>query len=561
MDEADREEEDAPAREDSDLHAAMDLSPELQVESSRKRKREQLDEHDHPETPLSSIALAGSLASSPQDALDEPMSGLSEPNALEQTKDMVDLEPLSHRRSNMSFTGRGQDFIEVAQVIAHHALSGLLQSRIECYEESNLVGQSMPDRSLQNMMTHLVLTFFPTNKRCSLKEYASLWEKNPASVSREQLLLNQRSLKPTHIAGGLTSTGHSIFKLDSPYTRVRRNGTSTEISASALSFWEELSLGPSHETKDNDVFCVCPKNIYIEAGVMAFLNMMKGAYQSCNLGSHNLGASLADCSNRIVTAPMNPNPDTLLQNIATTCEGLGTKLPELGLQSGTIVIYIINPFKDQQYLPGLCNAFLRLPNAYRVALEKRRLEGQRNLVMQIVPLDLVWSPECIAMPSPADYRRLAFEVYNKCDTSERGHHRDSNFTTTPAIRLAKTMPKSIDFKLISESSAPFMQTDNFVHMSYSWDASNEWLAAIWTDNVGILSWRACYWLGKNKEMPWKSLFEALKEILETSFGMLHPPNAPWRLIVCKDSPIAKMENDGEHPSLLLRFCAAKLTIK
>ena len=546
LDKADGEEEDVPASGDAEFDAAMDLPLAILAEPSRKRKREQLDEHEHPVTPFSSVPLAESLTGSPQNTLDEPVSGVSGKRSLKQTKDMVDLEPLSPGRSKPCFTGRGQDFIEVAQLIAHQALSGLLQSQTESYEEVNLAGKSVLDRSIQNRMTRLISTLFPTNKRCSLKEYVSLGVKYPGGVLREQAVLNQRNLKPSHIAGGLTHTGQSIFKLDSPYTRIRRNGISTEISASALSFWEELSLGPSYETKDNDVFCVCPKHIYIEAGVMAFLNMIKGAYQSCNLGSHDLGASRAEYRKRIVTAPMDGSPENLLRSIAATCEGLGTKLSELELQSGTTVIYVINPFKDQQYLPRLFDAFLRLPKAYRAALEKRRLEGQNSLVMQIVPLELVWSPKCIVVPSPADYRRLAFEVYNKSATAESGSRRDSHFMSTPAIRLTKNVPKSIDFKLASDSPAPFLQSDNCVHVSYSWDANNEWLAAIWTDNLGILSWRACYCLGKNEESPWRPFYETVREIFETSFEMLHPPNAPWRLFICKDSPIAKIESDGKH---------------
>ena len=543
--EADDEEEDASASEDSDSHNEMDPSIDLQAEPSRKRKREQLDEDDHPVTPSSSIPLAESAANSHQNELDEPV---SVPKVLEQTTDMLNLESRSHGRSKPSLTGGGQAFVKVAQMIAHQAVSGSLQSQTECTEETNMVGDSTPDRSLQRTMTQLLSTFFPDNKRCSLKEYASLGEKSPATVSREQAILNQRSIKPSHMTGGLTAMGQSIFKLDSPYTRVRRNGVSIEISASALPFWEELSLEPSHETKDIDVFCVCPKNKYVEEGAEAFLNMIKGAYQSCNLGSHDLGASLTDHSERIVTALMDAtNPENSLQNIASTCEGLGTKLPELRLQSGTTVIYIINLFTDKQNLPGLCDALLKLPSSYFAALEKRRLERHNDLVMQIVPLELVWSPERIVVLSPADYRRLAFEVYNECG-------REPYFMSTPAIRLAKAVPKTIDFKLVSESSALVMRSDNCVHVSYTWDVTNEWLTASWTDNLGVLSWDACYWLGKNEGTPWKPFYESYKEILETSFEMLHPSNAPWRLFICKDSPVRKMENDGKHPSVFSCLC-------
>ena len=545
--EADVEEEDTDAPEDSEFDGATNLSLGSQVEPSRKRKREQLDEDDHFVTPSGSIPLAGSLAGSPRTKLDETMSDFSKPNTLEQATDIPDFVARLHGSSGPSFTGRGQTLIKVAQLVAHQAVSGLLQSRTSFSDETDLVGQSISDHSVQDTMTQMLTAFFPANKRCNLREYASLGERNPASISKDQVVLHQKNLKPSHIAGGFTGTSQSIFKLDSPYTRVRRNGVSTELSASALSFWEELSLGPAHEPKDIDAFCVCPKNKYIEEGVVAFLNMIKGTYQSCNLGTHELGlgASLADYSERIVTVPLDASkPEKFLQDIAATCGRLGTELLELGLQNGTTVIYIINPFKDQQYLPGLCDALSRLPESYGAAREKRRPEREDDFVMQIVPLDLVWSPESVVVPSPAEYRRLAFEIYNQCATSESGQNRKPDFISAPAVCLAKPIPKAIDFKLVSESWAPLMQSDSCVHVSYAWDTTSEWLAAIWTDNLGVLSWRACYFLGKNKDKPWKPFYEVVKEVLETSFEMLQPPNAPWRLFLCKDRPMLKQENDG-----------------
>ena len=526
----------------------MNLSLGSHAEASRKRKRERLDdENDHIVTPSSPVPQVESPPGSTRKHLDVPTSDSSKPDTLERVKDTAGHQDRLRGTACPPFIGRGQALINAAQIIAHQAVSGLLRSETELSEEINLAGLDFLDRPIQKTMTHLLKTFFPANKRCNLKDYASLGEKNPASGSRDPVMLNPRNVKPTHVVGGLTSTGRSIFKLDSPFTRVRRNGVSTELAASALSFWEELSLGPAHEPKDVDAFCVCPKSKCIEEGVMGFLTMIKGAYQSCNLGTHDLGASLTDYSERIVTVPMNAKePDQFLQDIAATCESFGTKLPELRLQNGTTVIYIVNPFKDQQYLPRLCDALSRLPNSYGMAREKLRPEKRDDLVMQIVPLDLVWSSEFIVVPSPAEYRRLAFEIYNQCPSSQSGQDPELDYNSAPAICLAKAIPKTIDFKLASESSAPLTKSDNCVHVSYAWDTVSEWLVAIWTDNLGILSWRACYYLGRNVEKPWKPFFDVVKEILETSFDMLRPPNAPWHLFVCKDRLMLKQEKEGEY---------------
>ena len=538
------EEGDSFKKEDSNSPDAVEISPGLRAVPSRKRKREQLDEDNHPMSPSSPDPPAETTAGSPHNSLDQPIPDLSEPKTAENMKAVLNPEPRANGRSIQSFTGRGQAFIEVAQMVAHQAVSGVLESQTEYSEENKMVQETI-DQSFEYTLMDLLPQVFPTIKRCSLKEYVSLGERNQANVPREQVTSNQRNLKPTHMAGG-TTMGHSIFKIDCPYTCVQRHGVSIDISVPALSFWEELSLGPSYEHKDINVFCVCPNNKYIEEGVMSFLNMVKGTYQSCNLGSHDLGGSPARNGNRIRTVPIDASkPDEFLQNIGAACERLGIELPELGLQHSTNVIYIINPFHDQQYLPGLYDALSMLPKACHSVLEKRRPDRHYDLVMQMVPLGLVWSPERIVVPSPADYRRLAFEVYDKCVVSGSDPNREMYFMTAPAIRLAKAMPKTIDFKLVSESSAPFIQSDNCVHVAYSWDASNEWLAACWTDNLGVLSWRACYCLGKNAGTPLRPIYETIKEVLETSFDMLYPPNAPWRLFVCKDGPITKMEHDGK----------------
>ena len=267
----------------------MNQSIGPQVEPSLKRKREQLDENDHLGNPIPSIPLAESPAGSVRNKSDAEY---SKPATFEQAKDMADHEPKIDRSAAPFLTSRGQAIIDAAQLIAHQAVSGLLRSRTDLSDEIYMAGQNSPDQSTQTTVTQLLRAFFPTNKPCSLKEYASLGEKSPASKSRDQMILNPRISKPPHMAGGLTSMGRSIFKFDSPYTRVRRNGVSTEISPSALSFWEELSLGPAHEPKDIDTFCVCPNSKCIEEGVSAFLSMIKSAYQSCNLGIHDLGASL-----------------------------------------------------------------------------------------------------------------------------------------------------------------------------------------------------------------------------------------------------------------------------
>ncbi|KAK4696963.1 hypothetical protein P7C71_g1026, partial [Lecanoromycetidae sp. Uapishka_2] len=397
-----------------------------------------------------------------------------------------------------------------------------------------------------------ILAGFATNagkrsRRCSLKGLASLGSPNIAHGSIEQIghPPAQKLQRPTFPTRASTAGLQSIFKLHTPYTRVQRTGTSIDVNASALRFWEELSLAPSHGSKDVTAFCIYPVNLDIHSNVKTFLEMVGGAYQSCKMGTFVRGSCPVERSQSLPTVPSDTTSGSqdLLSRMKLACDQFGQSLGDQRLQHGNTAVYFAN-FYGPQHLPTICAGFLKLFEAYNVTVKQKQVDQPNDLLLQIIPSELIYSSDIIAMPSPSDYRRLALEVYDRCGPNcSNERKRNPQYVSAPAIRLAKAIPKSIDLRLNPDSSGPVLQTDNCLHVAYAWDISDRWLTASWTDNLGILSWNACYCFGEPEEAPWQSFSDVAKEIWETTCDMMRSRNVPWRLFICKDGAAHSKESD------------------
>lgn len=453
------------------------------------------------------------------------------------------------------FIGKDRTFIQIAQTLADQAVSGLeifdLHRRVSTPSPAKLVGS---DQHIAGILGGLAANAGKSGKRCNLKDFALCGDQHAAHRSLEQMGLpqNQRSLKPTCPTRLPTAGIPSIFRLHPPYTRVQRTGAPIDVDASALHFWEELSLAPSHEGKDVTAFCIYPINLDVHNDAMTFLNMIGGAYQSCNMGSFILGSCPVDHNRILPPVPIEDLDGSrdLLSHMELACDQFGRRIAEQKLQHGNTAIYIINSY-GPQYLPVICAGFLKIFDAYNVAMKQKQIDNPNDLLLQIVTSQLIYSSDAIIMPLPSDYRKLALDVYDHCGPNRSNEHKQiPQYVSTPAIRLAKAIPKTIDLRLNPDSSGPILQSDNCLHVAYAWSLSDRWLTASWTDNLGILSWTACYCFGEEEETPWQAFSDIAKEIWETTCNMMRSRSVPWRLFICKDSLAYRKEVNSRHFALL-----------
>ena len=534
--------------------AVADSKGNIQRETSRKRKRDASEDLSNMTTPASPASAAAKPVELHERTLAFPALDLFSPRIVDQSRISLMQESKATSPCSSVFVGNDSNFMGIAQMVLDQAVSGssIFQDSFGRSPDQDFVARQEADNQIEKMVTTLSSTCNKLSKRCTISDYASLGEKDAASVNGEQIApLQGQKMPRLHYPTKSPSLGaaQSLFKLQHPYTCVRRTGSSLDIAAASLRFWEELSLAPAHDGKNVTAFCIFPDDENARIHVATFLNMIKGAYQSCNLGSHDLGADLPKYINGQVPLSMDKGAE-LAPDLNDKCELLGRQLGKLGLRGGNTVIYIVDSSDPERSLPTLCAAFLNLFEVYNTALSETVIDKPNDLVLQIVSSNLLFSPDSVPMPSPTDYRRLAFEVYDRCGPNQEDSHRKHpQYLSVPAIRLAKPIPKTIDLRLTPESYTPRLQFDNCIHIAYVWNPGDHWLTASWTDNQGILSWNACYCFGEEEESPWHSFADIIKEIWDTTLEMMNLGYPRWRLFICKQFPADRRELDGRHSPL------------
>lgn len=530
---------------------------------SRKRKRDHEEPTFHPVTPQLSDSSVAADDNNSEDNISYPAIDLfvrSSGTFLDESSSswlqILDPKKSSSYGKHPVLRQANRTFMQVAQILVEQLILQT-ESSSEHPRFSEVFNYKAPwrEHSLdRSVLRDTILRFFPRSEQCTLGQYVN------ADRENLDLPISRQSQKEKAILSTPKGTGvprNSLIKLQAPYTCVRRNQTLMDLLAPALHFWEELGLGPAHPSKDVTAVYIFSASQNIQHGVEMFAKMMGNTYQGCKLGTHDEASD----SNLDGLVPVSMHGDyatsSIDEELRKSCEKLGrdfrcdafpkktnslsgTDLAKLKALGGYTVIYMINPYEDSAALAHLCVAFLKLFESYVLALKASSVENPNDLVLQIIPTSFVASPTTLVLPSPADYKRLAFEVYDRCGPSvELGR---SRFSCAPSVRLARAMPKTINLKLSPETSAGLLSSDMCFHLAYSWDPTQRWLTSSWTDNQGNLQWNAPYFLGVEKsDDPWPTLLNIAKEMLDTTLEMLDQNSSTWRLFIVKDSPIHKRE--------------------
>lgn len=203
---------------------------------------------------------------------------------------------------------------------------------------------------------------------------------------------------------------------------------------------------------------------------------------------------------------------------------------------------MVNPFNDDAALPQLCSAFLQLFSTYVSSMKMNAESVPRDLVLQVIPISFLADCHYLIIPPPKAYTGLAFEVYSRCSPTPRDTETmRSPFTSTSAIRLARPIPKTINFQLTPQPLRISLSADSCIHLAYSWDNESQWLACSWSDNLGTLQWTTIYCLQDPKQDYWAMFSLTVEEILDTTKDMLEPSSIPWRLYIVKDRVLQRQE--------------------
>ena len=222
------------------------------------------------------------------------------------------------------------------------------------------------------------------------------------------------------------------------------------------------------------------------------------------------------------------------------------------------MIYMIDALEEPTMTARLCEAFLRLSDAYASSLRTEKLHDPNDISLQIVPLRFIASTETLILPRPHLYKSLAFEVYDKCAPGPQLQSTElGQYSRVSAVHLAKPIPRHINFKLTSKPTDGSPLSDRCIHVAYRFSSCSRWLTASWVDNHGCLQWNASYHLAAGDEELWPRIPEVTADIWETTLEMARLLSTPYRLFIVKIGPMSKDESDSTLRHVIARQYADK----
>ncbi|KAL9036046.1 MAG: hypothetical protein Q9180_004525, partial [Flavoplaca navasiana] len=502
----------------------VDMNSAPSKDTTRKRKREPSSGSNAPATPTSVPAFQAGLDSSAN--LDWCMdNGYFDYNVSIDISEFMEDDDIA---PDCVYFGNDQEFIGIAQLVADQAIQNTDSSRIlsNFMEEKGCWSPPL-QHNASELPSDIISRKFPEIQHCDLK---SFFELDPTTASRGS---QQTSLQTP----GITGRNEVFYETRLPYLNVRRGQDTMDIAPPALYFWQELGLAPLQQSRDVEALCIYPENPAVRVAASTFLTALEHSYQGCKFGLHQPCTGHKKAQEGLLPVSItSTNPEIIADSFDEACESLGMGIPLKEADGTNIVVYFVDPFDSDASHPYICAAFQKLQDAYALSAQKAGLRPSMAMALQIVPLSFLASEDCLAIPPPKAYTKLAFEVYSRCKSgpSSDGTMPDP-FTSGSAIRLAKPIPKTVSFQLSSHPMGSLLSPDTCLHLAYSWDIDRQWLSCAWMDNLGATQWNAVYCLGDPNADYWAAFAETVKEVLDTTRELLQLTSMPWRLYIVKDT--------------------------
>lgn len=298
---------------------------------SRKRKRDPEESVIHPVTPQFSDSSIAADDSKGEENIPYPTVDLFLRNSgafLDESPSFWSqiLSISNHYGRHPALGQINRTFMQVAQILVEQLiLQTKPSSENSRFSEVNDYKAPYRECNLhQSALRDTILQFFPRSEQCTLGQYVNAERENsdlPSTVSRQ----SHKEKAVLSTPRGTVISRNGLIKLQAPYTCVRRNQTMMDLLAPALHFWEELGLGPAHESKDVSAVYIFSASNNIQHGVEMFSKMMGNTYQSCKLGTHNEVSNLNGYLSGLVPVSMHGDYSTsrIDEELQKSCEKLG----------------------------------------------------------------------------------------------------------------------------------------------------------------------------------------------------------------------------------------------
>lgn len=213
---------------------------------------------------------------------------------------------------------------------------------------------------------------------------------------------------------------------------------------------------------------------------------------------------------------------------------------------------MINPFTHAAALADICAAFWQLFQKYISGTDKQQSGQADELVLQIIPMGFIKSPESIVVPPQSEYLSLALEVYSRCPPRDMG---SDLLYCAPPVLLAEPAPRNINFKLTSEPLSSPLHDGKSLHIAYSKSLDQRWVTVAWSDNTGGIQRTMSYCLRSRSSSVGRSIADVRNEIWIATQTIMDKIQARWRVIIVNTEPVDQDELESKfyHGLLLMKL--------
>ncbi|KPM37391.1 hypothetical protein AK830_g9174 [Neonectria ditissima] len=533
--------DDSDVESDGDDSSSISEGPASPIKSSVKRAI--LDDDAISQTTSLKDVDTSDEAPEEQLAIELPRLSKPEPPEISLNRFFSDPEPLT-----LDLGLPDEDLIQVAQLITEQAATGSLEIGIDQQSESkaSLATIKSHELSITRNSLQVLQNIIPAR----LGGATPIRLKGYLDVPDVPLLGQPNRLQPRPIPGRDPNAeqmrANNLYQIPGPHLEVRRSDTKLSVLPSAVTFWASLGLAPSPGGKHVNALCVFPGWKGMVDHVGTFLSRLKSVYESLKLGTFSnmaLSGELDDGVLPYEVDRISTSPDATITGhgsaLIESIEALRSSLSEWTAKEKNLVIYFVYSPDNPGSIIEACTAFQRCFDMYRKTLVSRRESPQNELVLQLVPLDILSSTTSLVVPPPADLVKLCMETYDRC-TLFLGPEFGGP-TPAPAIMLEQPLPRIIDFKLTNSPSASLMHENSCIHVGYAQSIDQRWITAAWTDNRGQQQASASYCLGRKGKPPSTSMNEVAHEIWESTLDLISTWKVHWRIIITKCGPMDQAE--------------------
>ncbi|KAK0931440.1 mediator of RNA polymerase II transcription subunit 13 [Friedmanniomyces endolithicus] len=431
------------------------------------------------------------------------------------------------------------DLVYTAQLVSEQAITCVpyVVEQLD-WSSSNQDNDPASGSAVHTLVDHLIEQLLPDTTRSDITRLALPHDPPGRAVTASSAARPGQPRPPQR--SDVTSSGPDIVAVPPPFVRVQRGNDDFEMLPPALDFWEALSLAPTNGPKNIRAYCVCPLNDDLQRLTNTFLRDLGIRYEDCKLGSHthvryvNESNHLDEYEDGL--APVEPGVEDSIEGAmrayAGACMKLGEFLATIGADEPdrTIVVYFLSPFpREHRVMQTLCACFWLLCKEYREHTPKAlRNEPQSDVILQILPIEVVAAPDALVMLDAKQFGALAKEVYDRCPPALDGEQDITSALSSyaaPLVELASPPPKRIGFQLTAQPPNDLLHEGSSLHVAYALSSDGLWLTAAWVDSTGHYQSCSTYCLRG------RAFANAASEVWERTKEILAGREVTWRVFI------------------------------